>query len=360
MSCLMCDILFRSNTRNLMLSLLTCACLATVNEGHLCAQATDQVWESGTPTRCTIVSVSKTSVKISVSGSEREVALKGIRKIAFASEPGELRSAREAVRNGRYENAAETLSKVNTGNIRRALVRQDVQFYLAYAKGKLALQSPNDKTAVSKELLDFVSANPSTFHFLPAAELLGDLAMSERDYALATSYYGALVKEADYEMRGNLLQAKALLGQEEFDRALTNYETVIAQNRSTPEAEEEKLMATVGKALCLAGKGQAKQGVQMLQQIITKQQFEKSPALFAHTYNALGRCYLAMNAPKDALLAFLHVDLLPKLRSADADAHAEALFHLSKLWAQNNQNDRSLKASNLLKARYGGSAWAKQ
>ena len=38
--------------------------------------------------------------------------------------------------------------------------------------------------------------------------------------------------------------------------------------------------------------------------------------------------------------------------------NAEALFHLTKLWADVKNNDRSIAARKLLDERYGGSIWA--
>ena len=96
------------------------------------------------------------------------------------------------------------------------------------------------------------------------------------------------------------------------------------------------------------------EGVALLQDIINKNDPQDAP-LFARTYNALGRCYLKLNKPKDALLAFLHTDVL---FSGDAEAHAEALYHLSKLWSDMNKSDRAVAARTTLRERYAGSIWA--
>ena len=77
--------------------------------------------------------------------------------------------------------------------------------------------------------------------------------------------------------------------------------------------------------------------------------------LFARAYNALGRCYMKQNKPKDAVLALLHTDVL---FYADADAHAEALYYLSKLWSDINKSDRAVAARSTLRERYAGSIWA--
>ena len=60
--------------------------------------------------------------------------------------------------------------------------------------------------------------------------------------------------------------------------------------------------------------------------------------LHARAYNALGTCYEKAKQNKEALLAFLHVDVL---YNTVPEAHAEALSHLVPLWHELGQDDRS-------------------
>jgi len=69
----------------------------------------------------------------------------------------------------------------------------------------------------------------------------------------------------------------------------------------------------------------------------------------------LGNCYLKTGKNKDALQAFLHTDIL---FYADSESHAEALYHLSKLWATEEKPDRATAARTTLRERYSGSVWA--
>lgn len=78
--------------------------------------------------------------------------------------------------------------------------------------------------------------------------------------------------------------------------------------------------------------------------------------LQARAYNNLGNSYEQAGRTKDALLAYLHVDVL---YSTVPDAHAEALSHLATLWDSVGQSNRAREAKQMLTDKYGGSRWAK-
>jgi hypothetical protein len=60
---------------------------------------------------------------------------------------------------------------------------------------------------------------------------------------------------------------------------------------------------------------------------------------------------------KEALLAFLHVDVL---YFTTPEAHAEALANLAELWEEVQKPERAVKARQVLQERYGSSPWAKK
>ena len=74
-------------------------------------------------------------------------------------------------------------------------------------------------------------------------------------------------------------------------------------------------------------------------------------------YNALGAFYRSKQQDTDAVLAYLHVDLL---FASNPSAHAEALYHLSQLWGKLDKPDRGVDAANRLRANYAGSSWAQR
>ncbi len=187
--------------------------------------------------------------------------------------------------------------------------------------------------------------------------MLGDLAVAQGDFPEAVKYYGAISSKApwpEYKLRAMMSEARALIAQGDFAQAGQKYAAVLAEPSDTKQARREKLFAEVGKARCLAEIDSPDQGIAMIEEVIAKND-PSDTELFGRAYNAYGDCLQKAGKTKDALLAYLHVDVL---FYADPEIHAESLYHLTKLWAANDNNDRSVAAKKLLDERYSGSIWA--
>jgi tetratricopeptide (TPR) repeat protein len=311
----------------------------------------------GVPVSGTIIEVAPDKVVVDVGGSNREFPVNEIVRVVYGDEPSELGRARENVMAGQNEDAIEALKGIAMDSVVRDLVKAEIEFYRAYAAAKIAMAGGGNPQVADDALFAFVRTNRTSFHVYDATELLGNLALSQGKFEDAAKRFGFLGKApwADYRMRANVSEARALTLQKKYPEALVKYEAIIAMGENTPEANRQKQFAQVGKAFCQAETGQADEGVKALEDLI-KNNDPKDTALFARVYTALGNCHLKANRTKEALMAFLHVDLL---FNADGESHAEALFHLSKLWAAVNKSDRAVAARNLLKERYSGSTWAK-
>jgi tetratricopeptide (TPR) repeat protein len=186
-----------------------------------------------------------------------------------------------------------------------------------------------------------------------AWEVMGDLAASLGKFDAAASAYGKLVnaKLPATRARGFLLQGYALLHKGGTTEALSRFEEV-----ARLEGDRTQALGAIGAAVCQARGGNADQAVEQIQKIIAEND-ASDVELFAKAYNALGECYELAEKNEDAILAFLHTDLL---FYRDYDAHAQALFHLSKLWAEVNKPTDASKARQLLKDRYAATSWAKR
>jgi tetratricopeptide (TPR) repeat protein len=320
----------------------------------------DQVFfAKGPPARGTIPADSGMTwdrVTIETSGVPREIGVNEIIRITFKEDPTELNVARNHVLQKNYSLAINELKKLDGQRIDRPYVRQDIEYYKALCQCKLALTEGGDKAAATSAMKAFVTGAPKSYHFYEAAEVLGDLAMASGNWADAAKYYGPIAGApwADYQLRANYAIGRAFIGDKQYDQAIEKFDAIISSAHSTAEALRQKSLATVGRALCLAETGKVSEAIAALQDIINKND-PQDVVLFARAYNALGRCHLKENKPRDALLALLHTDVL---FYADADSHAEALHHLSKLWNDVNKPDRAVAARNTLRERYAGSVWA--
>lgn len=317
------------------------------------------VGPNGISTFGTITATTSDQVTIRTRTGDTVFPVDEIQKIMFAEDPKELRRARDLVGRDQLESARSELQKVSTAGITRPEVLQDIAFYKAYVDGKLAISGGGDKTAAVTALRDFAEnpANRNSPHYYDCVQLLGDLAVALGRNDAATKYYGLLEKAPwpAYQMRAGVLLARALYANRQIKESLDKYNSLLAMPRDDARSREQKLFAQIGKAECTAELGQPEEGIAVLDKIITENDPQKNALLFARAYNALGTCYLKLNKPKDALLAYLHVDLL---FFHDPDSHAEALYHLRKLWGTVNRPERARQADNLLKTRYGGTAWA--
>ena len=326
----------------------------------VCLAQDDAVFskKTGTPTRGLISAVSPQQVTIQTTGIARNIEVKDILKVTFGDEPSELTTARQRALAGQFGDAIEELGKVNEAEITNDVIKQDVVYYRAYSGAKHAMSSGGDKKAAQDQLYAFVSANPNSFHFFEAAELLGDLAFARADYAGAARFYGGLARAPwkEYELRAYVLQARSMSAEGKYAEALPGFEQVLTSGLTTPEALEQKMHATVGKAVCLAATGKHDEGIQIVEDLIAKND-PADATLFGRAYNALGACYMKTGKTKEALLAFLHTDVL---FYRDPETHAEALFHLSKLWGDVGKSDRAVRARGLLTSQYVGSRWAAQ
>jgi tetratricopeptide (TPR) repeat protein len=326
--------------------------------GSLVVQAQDdQVFGlKGTPTRGTITTITAAQVKINASGVPRTFEVKDVLKVTFGDEPDALRAARDKVLAGDYEAAQGQLAKIDMAKVTVEGVKQDIEFYQALCLAKLALGGQGETSKAAGLMVKFKRDNATSYHYFESLQVLGDLAVALGSFDRASEFYGDLGKAPwpEYQLKSVILESHSLMAAGKYAEALTKFELVINSSLTVGEITEQKMYATVGKAQCLALTGKPDAGIKLLEEIIAGQD-SSDEKLFGRTYNALGACYAKAGKPKDAVLAYLHTDLL---FNSDADAHAESLYYLSKLWGEITQPDRGKRARDTLQNTYPTSRWA--
>ncbi len=334
--------------------------ILVVGAAPLLAQDTvtlNQRTRRGSKVLGTIKKVSATEVVVSANGTERKIPVNEIQRIGLGGEPTGLRQGRTAIFSGQYEQAQESLETVRVDANASSILRQEVDFYRAAAFAHLALRGSGNPKAAASMLLNFVKRNRDSLHFYEAVELLGDLTLMVGSFENASLYYRQIAKAPfpEFKLRSSVLEGNALRAQGKFDDAIQRYNKALASIANSPESMRQQSIARIGKAGCMAETGKVDEALADLDDIIAKND-ASDDQLFALAYLAQGTAHRKAKRDLDAVMAYLHVDLL---FFNQRDAHAEALYYLSELWPKVNNPDRGVEARNLLKSRYGTTGWAK-
>jgi tetratricopeptide (TPR) repeat protein len=305
-----------------------------------------------------ITSVGKLEVEVERGSVVDKVPVNEIVSLTFEEEPAALRTTvRNNIRDGRYEEALEGLEKITFDEEVRLPVKQELAFLRAYCGAQLALGGAGKSPEAGKEMFTFVKEHGNSCHYLEACEVLGNLLVAVGKYSEAEKFYNevAAAPWPDYQMRSSVAVGRAQLAQGKAEEALKSFEAVLANKAEGDLAEAQRLAATVGKARSLAGGPEFAEAIKLVEGTLEKIDPEQVD-LNAHAYIALGTALRKAGRAKEALMAFLHVDLL---YATAPEAHAEALANLAEMWTELQMGERANNARQTLAERYPNSPWAK-
>ena len=315
------------------------------------ANALDTVKTADETVSGNITSVSALKVVIQRGNTPREIPAGEIELIRYDGEPAVLSTARQAATAGRYEDAIDALAELNPAEIERREIAQDVLFYRAYSAAQMALVGNGDIGDAGSKVFAFLNANKDSYHYLNAQLLFGDLAEAAGKHTAAQGAYKAVGQAApwpEYRARAAVALGRSYLAEGKTPEASAAFKAALSTPDVAPGVQAQKLAATLGEARCLAANKKLDQATEMIQTVI-KQADSEDNVLLAEAYNALGSSYRASNRPKDALLAFLHVDLV---YFNSPQNHIEALQNLIELWNEQQMPERSSEAARVLRERY--------
>lgn len=291
-------------------------------------------------------------VTVDVRGTATKIPVNEIDTIRFSDEPARLSTARTAIEAGRNEDAVTGLEGINQDEIKNRLIKQDVQFYIALAKARIALAGADRDAIVEagRLMAAFVKDYPTSYHYLQANKLVGDMLVAAGKYSASQEYYGRVAEAPwpDFKMLAEVALGKALLAEGKTDEARKYFENVLAMDAPGESAARQRLAATLGKARCLAEAGESDEAIKLVQEVIDKGDPEQAE-LYAQAYNAQGLAYRKAGQVQDALLAYLHVDVL---YFTSAKEHIEALENLIELWEEVQKPERADEATQILQERY--------
>jgi tetratricopeptide (TPR) repeat protein len=276
-----------------------------------------------------------------------------VEMILFDDEPSTLRTAKMAAVAGRFEEVMSGLERVQLPENVDPKVKQEMDFLRAFCRTRLAEASANP--AALKEAADlmaaFARANPNHYRIWQAAEMAAHLLVGLGQEQEAEVFFGRLAEAPwpDVQLRARMAMGRAMLARKNFQEAEKLFDAILAHDQ-----KDERLRhgAAVGKVRVLAATGRTDEAIRLAEETIKAIGAEQVD-LQAQAYNALGLAYQKAGRLKEAILAYLHVDLLYSNAPAQ---HVEALENLVELFGRVGQRERAEEAAKVLQERYGRSA----
>ncbi len=331
------------------------------------ARAIDQVIRksSTTPTRGKITAISKNGLTVKPQvGDDVMVPANDIVDVRWDGEPAKLITARGADRAARFTRALASYADVASDpKSNPANIKLDLQFLVARATAGQALAGTGKLVDAKAKLEAYLQVGANSFRYFECVKLLGRVELAAGNHEQAKVQFTALASAPwlDYKMAGQSAQARVLLAQNKADEALAAFQAVITQGGSNAEAavKGQRFEAVLGKSNCLIRKqGQAsyEAALKDLAGVLVEVS-DTNTRVLAEAYLRQGDCLRLLGRQKEAVLAYLHVDLL---FAAEASMHAESLFHLGTLWSAVGHPERASSARERLRSDYPQSPWTKK
>lgn len=328
--------------------------------GSVAAQSGDTIYRStggvgSAKVSGKVVDMSPDGIVIEVRGTPTKIPTSEIRNVVYFGQTSAFERVAERIKTGSYAQGLEELNKVDDkGN---PFVAHELAFLRAFAEGNLALEGGLGAREAGTTLNNFLTKYKKSYHFYQATELKGRLLYALEFLDLAEVEFDRLAKSdwPQYVAKGHYYLAQTAIAKRQFAEAIAHCDQIISSpnNDDTTQQYQPLAKCTKAKAKCLAGDSASAETE--LKQII-KVENPENQAIFAAAYNALGVCHFKANQLKEAREKFLLTHLL---MYSQPDAHAEALYYLTKIWRQLDDADQSSKMRELLKSRYRNSYWAK-
>jgi tetratricopeptide (TPR) repeat protein len=300
--------------------------------------------------RGTIQSESPSEVVVKLGNNLTNVAVGDIASIHYDGQPASMTLAETKESANQLAEAADLYKKAASDAAGKPLIEQAARFRQAQLIAELAMGDPS-RAAEAVALLDSaVKAHPTSRHVVAALDALARLQLQKSDFAAVErtiTDMGRLPQSAD---RAAVLRARLFDKKGDHAKAIAEYDRLIQGSEAGSVRQRE---ARLAKAESLVAASKFAEAEADVRAVIKAAPAEDAQAQSA-AYNALGDCLRAAGKPKDALVAYLHTDLL---YSKDKEQHPRALAQISKLWRDLKRDDRADEAWNRLKQEYPQSPW---
>ncbi|HET6328446.1 MAG TPA: tetratricopeptide repeat protein [Planctomycetaceae bacterium] len=320
--------------------------------------AADGVYRRGnnTPLTGDITSISRTEVVVTGRTNKKEYRIPAneVERVRWDGESAQVSQNRIEERNGQFDKAIagyETALKGATSDN----LRTDLEFHIARATAAKAFKDEDKYDDAIALLEKFRTAHSTSFRYYEALRLLAQLDMAKGDVEKGNAALQAMADApwTDFKMETDILKAKVALAHDDVGAALKALDGVISVAPATAAEKSRRYEALLTKAACLQKQMKYQQATDVLTGIIDEASDDDTKTL-AETCIRLGDCYQAGGRTKEAILAYLRVDIL---FAKEKKQHAEALYYLSRLFAQDGKPDKASDAAARLQEHYPRSPW---
>lgn len=316
--------------------------------------------KSGPRLAGTITGTSRTELTIKPSvGEAVAVPANDIAAIDWDDASADLKLGISDENGGRLDSALERVrkSKAETQTSNDAL-KKEFDFVEARILARMAKADPAKVDEALAQLDKVRKACSDHFRYFDALQLLGEVQMVKGDNAAARQTFEGLSQAPwnDVKLAGQVALGRIQMAEGNADEAVRSFDAAIASAGNSPGEQARKYDAMLGKARALSAQSKHEEALAVLDEVTGKAPATET-ALQAEAYVLQGNSLQALNRNKEAVLAYLHVDLLFPRETA---FHAESLYHLARLWKTVQSPERGLDAEAKLTAAYPNSDWAKK
>ncbi len=306
----------------------------------------------GRQVRGQVQSETSAEVVVQLGNNTIKVPADQVLSIRYDKQPASFAIAESREAAGMLLEAAEQFRTAAADSTAHPLTVRAARFREAEVLTDLALVEPERINDAKDKLSKLIRQYPNSRQIGPAQECVARLQLNAGDFPGAASTIAALAKIPNFGDRAAVLRTKLLAKQGKNAEAIAELDRLIA---AYPKASEQRRGAVLAKAENLAAMKKYKEAETLVREAIAASPAEDAAAQ-ATAYNTLGDCFRAANRPKDALIAYLHTDLL---YAKNKEEHPRALFHIQSLFRQLKQDGRADEFAQRLKLEYPRSQWLK-
>ncbi|AMV37154.1 tetratricopeptide repeat protein [Planctomyces sp. SH-PL62] len=292
-------------------------------------------------------------VVVSLGTATINVPTDQIDSIEYQGQPASLQLGETNASAGRAAEALAQFKKAAAEAAGKPLIVEAALYREAATLADLALTEPDQVKEAMGKLSAFIQTHGKGRHIVPAREILAKLQLHAQDLKGAEANLAELAKIPPGAEKAAVLKARLLLKGGDLQAAGADLDRLIA---ASPEGSPRQVELRLVKAETLIAASKYDEAESLVRQVIAAADADDA-AIQSKAYNTLGDCLSAAARPKDALLAYLHVDLL---YGKDKEEHPRSLRRIEQIFRKMGQLPRADEYAQRLKQDYPNSLWTKQ